>query len=238
MPRLNDRWILRSCLWLFIVALPLGVGAQQITLRTRSNLVLVPTLVESKTGDPVFNLGVQDFIVKDNGVEQKIHLDEDMDKTPMSIVLLVQVGGSAVREFHKMIGLPTMLTALAGNTMHRVAIVEFDSQPRTLLDFSASPDAVEQAVYSIQPGDGSAVPVIETYCLDQLRYRLSLPPTTVGMWRSSQFLCTSLSGPSGDVRIRWPSNQGVQGEWGSRLECQSLPRKPRFQFQSIVPTFG
>src|SRR5665213_3668043 len=170
MPRLNDRWILRSCLWLFIVALPLGVGAQQITLRTRSNLVLVPTLVESKTGDPVFNLGVQDFIVKDNGVEQKIHLDEDMDKTPMSIVLLVQVGGSAVREFHKMIGLPTMLTALTGNTMHRVAIVEFDSQPRTLLDFSASPDAVEQAVYSIQPGDGGAA-ILDSvwYAVDMLR---------------------------------------------------------------------
>jgi VWFA-related protein len=173
MRRLNDRWnyrwIRRSYLWLFIALLPLGGFAQQITLRTRSNLVLVPTLVENKTGGPVFNLGVEDFMVKDNGVEQKIHLDENMDKTPMSIVLLVQVGGSAVREFHKMTGLPTMLTALAGDTRHRVAVVEFDSQPRTLLDFSNNPNAVEQAVYSIQPGDGNAA-ILDSvwYAVDML----------------------------------------------------------------------
>ncbi len=146
----------RWYIWLFIAAMPVGAGAQQITLRTRSNLVLVPTLVESKSGEPVFTLGVQDFSVKDNGIEQKIHLDQDMDKTPMSIVVLVQVGRSAVREFQKMAGLPTMLTALAGNTGHRIAVVEFDSQPRTLLDFSGNADAVKQAVYSIQPGDGGA----------------------------------------------------------------------------------
>src|ERR1035437_2239329 len=52
--------------------------------------------------------------------------------------------------------LPIMLNALAGNTRHRIAVVEFDSRPRTLLDFSSDPDAVENAVYSMQPGDGGS----------------------------------------------------------------------------------
>jgi VWFA-related protein len=158
-------WPVFCCVGLF----PGCLLSQRITLHARSNLVLVPTLVESKNGEPVFNLTAQDFIVKDNGVEQRIHLDPDMDKSPMSIVVLVQVGGSAVREFHKMVGLPTMLGALAGDTRHRIAVVAFDSQPRMLLDFSSNPDAVEHAVYSIQPGDGGAA-ILDSvwYAVDML----------------------------------------------------------------------
>ncbi len=148
----------------------IAAHAQQVTLHARSNLVLVPTLVESKNGEPVFSLTANDFVVKDNGVEQKIHLDPDMDRAPMSIVVLVQVGGSAVREFHKMVGLPTMLGALAGDTRHRIAVVEFDSQPRMLLDFSSNPDAVQRAVYSIRPGDGGAA-ILDSvwYAVDMLQ---------------------------------------------------------------------
>ena len=158
-----------GCLWL-IAAFPVRCHAQQLTLRARSNLVLVPTLVENKNGEPIFNLTAQDFIVKDNAVAQKIHLDPDTDQTPMSIVVLVQVGRSAVREFHNMTGLPTMLSALAGNTQHHTAVVEFDSSPRTLLDFSGNPDAVQRAVYSIQPGDGGAA-ILDAvwYAVDMLQ---------------------------------------------------------------------
>ncbi len=156
-----------GCILLLLVSW--RAPAQQITLRTRSNLVLVPTQVESKTGEPVFNLTARDFTVKDDGMVQKIRLDSDTDQSPMSIVVLVQVGGSAVREFHKMIGLPTMLGALAGNTQHRIAVVEFDSRPRTIVDFSSDPDVVRRAVYSIQPGDGGAA-ILDSvwYAVDML----------------------------------------------------------------------
>lgn len=88
----------------------------------------------------------------------------------MSIVVLLQVGRSAVREFHNMVGLPTMLGALAGNTRHRIAVVEFDSQPRMLLDFSTDPNAVQRAVYSIQPGDdGAAILDSVWYAVDMLQ---------------------------------------------------------------------
>jgi VWFA-related protein len=163
---------MRSCLWLGVMAVTAipAVRAQQVTLHARSSLVLVPTLVESKSGEPVFNLDAHDFVVKDDGVEQKIRLDAEMDKAPISIVVLVQVGRSAVREFRKMVGLPTMLGALAGDTRHRIAVVEFDSQPRMLLDFSSNSDAVRRAVYSIQPGDdGGAILDSVWYAVDMLQ---------------------------------------------------------------------
>lgn len=155
---------------LFALAFVPLARAQQITLHARTNLVLVPTLVESKTGEPVFNLGAKDFLVKDNGVEQKIHLDTETDQAPISIVVLVQVGGSAVREFEKYEGLPTMVDALAGNTQHRIAVVEFDSQPRMLQDFTSDSDVAKQAIYSIRPGDdGAAIRDSIWYAVDMLQ---------------------------------------------------------------------
>lgn len=162
-------WPLLCCVGSLAMA-PAGAIAQQITLHARSNLVLVPTLVEDKAGEPIFNLVAKDFSVKDNGVEQKIRLDTDTDGAPISIVVLVQVGGSAIREFNKMTGLPAMVDALAGDTQHHIAVVEFDSRPRTLLDFSSDSDAVRRAVYSIQPGDDHAA-ILDAvwYAVDMLQ---------------------------------------------------------------------
>jgi VWFA-related protein len=169
------RWLLvrlTPCVFLSLLASSPGLAhAQQVpTLRARTNLVLVPTLVETKTGDPVFNLNAKDFAVTDNGVEQKIRLDTETYAQPISIVVLLQVGRSAVREFYKYQGLPTMIDALAGNTDHRVAVVEFDSRPRMLQDFTPNPGAVEHSIYGIQPGDGGAA-ILDSvwYAVDMLK---------------------------------------------------------------------
>lgn len=157
-------------LLLTIFTVPSCCGhAQQATLRTRTNLVLVPTLVQSETGEPVFNLHAKDFLVTDDGVEQTIHLDADTYDRPISIVVLVQVGRSAVREFYKYRGLSVMVNALAGDTPHRIAVVEFDSQPRMLQNFTSNPNVVEQAIGSIRPGDGGAA-ILDSvwYAVDML----------------------------------------------------------------------
>ncbi|MGH9617291.1 MAG: VWA domain-containing protein [Acidobacteriaceae bacterium] len=161
-----------SCILVaFSAWLHLSAPAQQIpTLRARTNLVLVPTLVETKTGEPVFNLTAKDFLVTDNGVEQKIQLDPESYRQPISIVVLVQVGRSAVREFYKYRGLATMVDALAGDTEHRVAVVEFDSRPRMIEDFTSDPNAVRNAIASIQPGDdGAAILDSVWYAVDMLQ---------------------------------------------------------------------
>ena len=162
---------LARCVFFSLFAGVAGLAQAPVsTLKARTNLVLVPTLVETKAGEPVFNLTAKDFVVTDNGVEQKIRLDTETYAAPISIVVLLQVGRSAVREFSKYEGLPTMVDALAGNTDHRVAVVEFDSRPRMLQDFTSNPDAIRHGIYSIQPGDGGAA-ILDSvwYAVDMLR---------------------------------------------------------------------
>ena len=162
-------WLFPCLLLIFFVATVARAQAPQMTLRTRTNLVLVPTLVETKPGEPVFNLHAKDFRVTDDGVEQTIHLDTETYNQPISIVVLAQVGRSAGREFYKYRGLPIMVDALAGDTSHRIAVVEFDSQPRMLQNFTSNSNAVERAIDSIRPGDdGAAILDSVWYAVDML----------------------------------------------------------------------
>ena len=60
--------------------------AQQATIRSRSNLVLVPTLVKDEQGSVVYGLQAQDFIIEDNGVQQSVRLDEAPEGQPVSVL--------------------------------------------------------------------------------------------------------------------------------------------------------
>ena len=53
---------------LLLLSLSSAVSAQETTLRTRSNLVLVPTLVKDSQAAIVYGLQAGDFVVEDNGV--------------------------------------------------------------------------------------------------------------------------------------------------------------------------
>ena len=141
------------------------------TLQTRTNLVSIPTLVRSATGEPVYGLTVKDFLITDNGVEQKqITLDEDTDRAPMSLVVLVETGRAAADEFDKMQGLPTMLDALVGDTPHRLAVVSFDSKPHLIQNFTSRTETVASALRTIEPGDsGAAILDAVWYAADMLQ---------------------------------------------------------------------
>ena len=63
-------------------------------LRRGATLVLVPTLIKTSRGEPVFGLTANDFILTDDGIEQKISLEENTDSQPLALVILVQTGGA------------------------------------------------------------------------------------------------------------------------------------------------
>src|SRR5580698_5005897 len=85
---------------------------QSYTLRTQSNIVLVPTTVQTKHGEIIYALKPEQFVVEDNGVPQTIHLDEDTDSLGLSLVVVVQCSRSAGWEFAKFDGLPAMIDDL------------------------------------------------------------------------------------------------------------------------------
>ena len=151
-----------------VILLALFAGAQEATLRSRSNLVLIPTLVKDQQGEILYGLQAKDFLIEDNGVEQTVRFDEAPEGQPVSIVLAIQTGRRANYEFPRMQGLKTMLGPLFTIGTVRVAIVEFDSHVRLARDFSKNEDLIDSDLANLQTGDGGAA------SLDAIAYSINL----------------------------------------------------------------
>ncbi|HTC75197.1 MAG TPA: VWA domain-containing protein [Edaphobacter sp.] len=125
-------------------------------LSTRSTLVLAPALVRNKAGDLVFTLTANDFILTDDGVPQKLTLEQDTGGEPLALVVVIEIGGADAREFNKFNSvappLAPMLAAIVGNVPHKVAVVAFDSQPTLLQNFTSNLDSAADAIASLTPG--------------------------------------------------------------------------------------
>lgn len=151
------------------VAFPQGAVAQNAPpLRTQSNVVLIPALVSNKKGELVFALKANDFRVTDDGIEQKLTLDEDTRREPMALVVAVQCGGAGRGKLasYRNLG-PTIGDVVAG-VPHRVAVVAFDSAARLVQEFSPDADQAGAALNDLDPGDqGAAI-------LDSLKFSVDL----------------------------------------------------------------
>lgn len=139
-----------------------------MALRTDANLVLVPTWVTTKAGETVFSLSSQDFILTDNGVAQKVTVDDDINPSPLSIVVAIETGGFGRQEIPSLSGVETMVEAIVGEQPREVALVTFDSQPHLVEDFTAKLEDVGTSIQQIEPGDHDAA------ILDTLQYSVGL----------------------------------------------------------------
>jgi hypothetical protein len=113
-------------------------------LRRGTNLVLVPTLIKTSSGEPVFGLTANDFILTDDGIEQKISLEENTDSQPLALVIVVQTGGAGGRRLDSYRRLGPLLDSMVGAVAHRVAVVGFDSEPRIEADFTPNLNNVRE----------------------------------------------------------------------------------------------
>ncbi len=138
------------------------------TLRRGANLVLVPTIIRTSSGEPVFGLTVNDFILTDDGVEQKISLEENTDSQPLALVIVVQTGGAGGRRLDNYRRLGPLLDSMMGAVPHRVAVVGFDSEPHIAAEFTPDLNNVAGVMANLQPGDGGAA------ILDSLSFAVDL----------------------------------------------------------------
>ncbi len=141
------------------------------TLRVTTNEVLVPTLVEKPGGGVLYGLKDGDFVLEDNGVPQKIHVQEEMDTTPVALVIAVEQGGASVLEFGKLAKLGPLLDLFLTDPRSEAALMGFDSKPHLLRDYTHSEENLSDSLQHLQPGDGggaildtvsSAVDLLET----------------------------------------------------------------------------
>src|SRR5437764_14962614 len=89
-------------------AAPESTPADTTTLTSQSNLVVVPALVRNKKGELVFSLKAEDFVLTDDGVPQKLHLEEDTGSEPLALVVCVEGGGAGVDQLQKYAALEGM----------------------------------------------------------------------------------------------------------------------------------
>lgn len=123
------------------------------TLRTQSNIVLVPTTVQTRHGDMLYTLKANQFVVEDDGVPQTVRLDTDTDSLGLSLVVVVQCSRSSGFEYAKLSGLNTMIDGLAGAAPREVAVVEYGGKPVLVDNFTRNPDHTASALSRIQPCD-------------------------------------------------------------------------------------
>jgi VWFA-related protein len=156
----------------FVISLSLllvsASGAQDTTIHAQSNVVLIPALVKDAKGHAVYGLQAQDFIVEDDGSAQAVRLDEAAEAEPVSLVIAVQIGREAGREFPRIKGLSSMIRPILDQEGTQAAVVQFDSGIELAQEFTTEPRLVENTLKTLKSGDGGAA------ILDAVKYSLNL----------------------------------------------------------------
>ena len=130
----------------------------------------MPTLVEKRDGGVVYGLKPDDFVLEDNGVPQKIRVQEEMDTAPVALVVAVEQGGVSVLEFDKLAKLGPLLDLFLVDGKGQAALVGFDSKPHLVRDFTHSSEEINQDLKALDPGDGGdAILDTVSYAVDLLQ---------------------------------------------------------------------
>jgi VWFA-related protein len=138
------------------------------TLRSRANLVVVPTLVKDVHGHVIYGLTAKDFVIEDNGVPQTVRLDDSAEFEPLSIVVALQTGRRAKREYSRIHGITSLIGPLLEQPETQVAVVEFDSHVRLVSGFTQDATVLKKVFGELQPGDGGSA------ILDAIKFSVDL----------------------------------------------------------------
>lgn len=147
---------------------PADPNEEMPTFHVSTSVVIVPTLVEKSNGNVLYGLKPTDFSVFDDGVEQKVHVDDDLDTQPVSLVVCVERGRDAPLEFDKIGKLGPLLQLFTGDGHGQVALVAFDSRAAWVEPFTSNTDAISHDLRQMPAGDGGAA------ILDAVGYSINL----------------------------------------------------------------
>ena len=141
-----------------VLLLSTTVGSQESALlRSQANLVVVPTLVKDAHSQPIYGLTASDFIIQDNGVPQTVRLDDSAELDPLSIVIAIQTGRRAKREYSRINGITSLISPLLEQPEAQVAIVEFDSHVHLVSGFTQDTTLLKKSSVSCSQGITAAL---------------------------------------------------------------------------------
>jgi VWFA-related protein len=133
-------------------ALTVMLPAQQPpVIRTNVPLVLVPVAVADRKGHPIDGLDVNDFVVTDDGIQQRIQMDtSDTIAAPVSLVVAVQSSDISAAALAKIRRVGGMIQPLIAGERGRAAVITFDEEVRTLQEFTSDSTKIGAAFKGIQ----------------------------------------------------------------------------------------
>src|SRR5581483_7573270 len=127
----------------------LSVSAQP-TIKTNVPLVLVPVTVTDRKGALIDGLTESDFVLSDEGVRQKIHLDtSDTVLAPVSLVLAIQCSDISSTALAKINRVGGMIQPLIAGERGSAAVVAFDDEVRVIEEFTSDSAKIRSAVQKI-----------------------------------------------------------------------------------------
>ena len=120
-------------------------------IKVRTVLVNTPVTVTNEKGEMVHDLEESDFRITDNGAPQKItHFNLGGD--PISLVVVVETSSRISPILPKIRKSGILISQTVTGPTGEGAIVGFDDQVKTLLDFTNSADAMEKTMSGLKEG--------------------------------------------------------------------------------------
>jgi VWFA-related protein len=159
-----------ACLLLCSIA----ASAQERTFRVQSKVVQVPVIVTDKEGRNIDGLSAPDFTVLDNGVPQKITVDDfSGGLPPISLVVAVQSSKTSELALADVRRIGAMIQPLITGQRGEASVVAFDRDIRWLEDFTRNESRIHDAIQSLGIGSNTGARIFDTIseAADRMRER-------------------------------------------------------------------
>ncbi len=96
LPSLPVMAVLAVAGWLSAAQQP-ALPPQGSVFTSQTTNVIVPALVRTVGGELVYTLQADDFLLTDDGVPQKLTLEQESGSEPLALVIVIEVGGGGAR---------------------------------------------------------------------------------------------------------------------------------------------
>ena len=152
-------------------------------IKVRTVLVNTPVTVRNEKGEMVHDLEESDFRITDNGALQKItHFNLGGD--PISLVVVVETSSRISPILPKIRKSGILISQTVTGPTGEGAIVGFDDEVKTLLDFTNSADAMEKTMSGLKEGySGSKLFDAMSKAVELLSARPEVSETELGRRR-------------------------------------------------------
>lgn len=146
--------------------------AQELTIHSRSDLVIAPVSVTDHHHASVEGLTAGDFVLYDNDAPRPIQMDDVF--APISLVVVVQASANAPYVLDKLRKEASLLQPLIAGDRGEAALIAFAGQVKLLSSFTSDFDAISKSLRNLDVLGGGAS--VNDAMFEAIRLASNRPP--------------------------------------------------------------